>query len=44
MERLARQAHVPVVGAAETEPPGKTYQAWMLTELDAMATALPPHP
>jgi zinc/manganese transport system substrate-binding protein len=44
MERLARQAHVPVVGAAETEPPGKTYQAWMLTELDAVATALPPHP
>ncbi len=44
MERLARQAHVPVVGAAETEPPGKTYQAWMLAELDAVATALPAHP
>jgi zinc/manganese transport system substrate-binding protein len=44
MERLAKAAHIPVVGAAETEPPGKTYQTWMLTELDEVAKALPPHP
>ncbi len=43
MARLARQAQVPVVGATETEPPGKTYQAWMLAALDAVANALPPH-
>jgi zinc/manganese transport system substrate-binding protein len=43
MERLAKEAHVPVVGAAETEPPGKTYQAWMQAELDAVADALPAH-
>ena len=42
MELLAKAAHVPVVGATETEPPGKKYQAWMLAELDAVATALPP--
>ncbi len=44
MERLAKAAHIPVVGAAETEPPGKTDQAWMQAELDAVAQALPPHP
>jgi zinc/manganese transport system substrate-binding protein len=41
MEKLAKTAHVPVVGATETEPPGKTYQAWMLGELDAVDRALP---
>ena len=42
MERLARQAGIPVVGATETEPPGTTYQAWMASELDAVDHALPP--
>ncbi len=42
MERLARASHVPVVGATETEPPGKTYQAWLSSELDAVDRALPP--
>ncbi len=41
MEKLAKAAHVAVVGATETEPPGKTYQAWMLGELDAVDHALP---
>ncbi len=41
MEKLARASHVPVVGAAETEPAGKSYQAWMLGELDAIDRALP---
>lgn len=42
MERLAKAAHIPIVGASETEPPGKTYQAWMTGELDQVARALPP--
>lgn len=42
MMRLAKASHIPVVGATETEPPGKPYQAWMMSELDAVARALPP--
>lgn len=42
MERIARASHIPVVGAAETEPPGKTYQVWILSELEAVDKALPP--
>jgi zinc/manganese transport system substrate-binding protein len=41
MVELARASHIPVVGASETEPPGKTYQAWMQGELDAVDRALP---
>jgi zinc/manganese transport system substrate-binding protein len=41
MKALAAVSHVPVVGASETEPPGKTWQAWMLSELDAVDHALP---
>lgn len=41
MMKLAKASHVPVVGAAETEPPGKTYQQWMTSELDAVDQALP---
>jgi zinc/manganese transport system substrate-binding protein len=41
MEKLAKAAHIPVVGATETEPPGKTYQAWIISELDAIDHALP---
>ena len=41
MMKLARASHIPVVGAAETEPPGKTYQQWMTSELDAVDRALP---
>ncbi len=44
MEKLARAARVPVVGATETEPVGKGYQAWMLGELDAIDRALPKPP
>jgi zinc/manganese transport system substrate-binding protein len=40
MAKLALASHVPVVGATETEPPGKTYQAWMLDELDAVDRAM----
>ena len=31
---------VPVVGVTETEPQGKTYQDWMIGQLDAVARAL----
>ena len=41
MEALAKASHVSVVGATETEPPGMTYQAWMLSELDAVDHAIP---
>ena len=41
MKDLARASKIPIVGAAETEPAGKTYQAWMASELDAVDKALP---
>lgn len=40
MVKIAKASHIPVVGATETEPPGKNYQAWMLSELDAVDQAL----
>jgi len=41
MVKLAKASHIPVVGATETEPPGKTYQQWMASGLDAVGRALP---
>jgi zinc/manganese transport system substrate-binding protein len=41
MMKLAKASGIPVVGANETEPPGKTYQEWMQSELDAVDHALP---
>jgi zinc/manganese transport system substrate-binding protein len=38
--RIAQQSKIPVVGVTETEPPDKTYQDWMMSELDAIAQAL----
>ena len=38
--RIARQSKIPVVGVTETEPPGKNYQDWIMSELDAIAQAL----
>ncbi len=40
MRGIAQQAGVPVVGVSETEPEGKTYQEWMLSQLDALDRAL----
>jgi zinc/manganese transport system substrate-binding protein len=37
---LALASHIPVVGVTETAPPAQTYQAWMLSELDATEQAL----
>jgi zinc/manganese transport system substrate-binding protein len=44
MEKIAKAAKVPVVGATETEPKGKNYQAWMMSELQAVDKALPKKP
>jgi zinc/manganese transport system substrate-binding protein len=40
MRKIAVAAGVPVVGATETEPGGKNYQAWILSELDAVDQTL----
>ncbi|MBV9812736.1 MAG: metal ABC transporter solute-binding protein [Acetobacteraceae bacterium] len=40
MEGIAKQSHVPVVAVTETEPPGSTYQEWMLRELEAVDRAV----
>ncbi|WP_341314418.1 metal ABC transporter solute-binding protein [Paraburkholderia sp. IMGN_8] len=40
MLKLAQQSKVPAMSVTETEPAGKTYQTWMLTQLDALSTAL----
>jgi zinc/manganese transport system substrate-binding protein len=40
MLKLAQQSHVPSLSVTETEPAGKTYQTWMLSQLDALASAL----
>ena len=37
---IARQSKLPVVPVTETEPAGKTYQQWMLGELDAVEQSL----
>jgi zinc/manganese transport system substrate-binding protein len=42
MQQIAKASGVPVVGAAETEPPGLTWQQWMTRELDTVDRALPP--
>jgi zinc/manganese transport system substrate-binding protein len=41
MLKLAKTSHIPVVGATETQPPGKTYQQWMMSELEAVDRAVP---
>jgi len=37
---IARAVKVPVVGVTETQPPGVSFQDWMLGELDALDKAL----
>ncbi len=36
----AKQQHIPIVAVSETMPPGKTYQSWMMDQLNALETAL----
>jgi zinc/manganese transport system substrate-binding protein len=38
--KLAGDEKIPVVGITETEPAGKSYQEWMLSQLDALDKAL----
>ncbi len=40
MLKFAKSSGIPVVAVTETEPPGKNYQAWMMSELDAVDQAL----
>jgi zinc/manganese transport system substrate-binding protein len=40
MQKIAADADIPVIGVTETEPAGKDYQAWMLSQLDALDRAL----
>jgi zinc/manganese transport system substrate-binding protein len=40
LRELAEQSGVPVVEVSETQPPGTTYQQWMLAQLDALDRAL----
>jgi zinc/manganese transport system substrate-binding protein len=40
MRTIANQAGVPVVAITETQPDGKRYQEWMLSQLDALDRAL----
>jgi zinc/manganese transport system substrate-binding protein len=37
---LARASNVPVVGLTETAPPGRSFQDWMMTQLEDTAKAL----
>lgn len=38
--KLAKASGIPVVGVTETEPKGRSYQQWMLGQLDALDKAL----
>jgi zinc/manganese transport system substrate-binding protein len=38
--KLAHKSKIPVVGVTETEPPGTTYQEWMITQLNETEKAL----
>jgi zinc/manganese transport system substrate-binding protein len=40
MQAIAKHARVPVVGISETEPPGTTFQEWMLSQLTRLEAAL----
>ncbi|WP_118179661.1 metal ABC transporter solute-binding protein [Paraburkholderia phosphatilytica] len=40
MLKLAKDSKVPTMSVTETEPAGKHYQQWMLSQLDALDTAL----
>jgi zinc/manganese transport system substrate-binding protein len=40
MLKLAQQSNVPTVSVTETQPAGKTFQQWMLMQLDELGSAL----
>ncbi|MGE0146536.1 MAG: metal ABC transporter solute-binding protein, Zn/Mn family [Parvibaculaceae bacterium] len=39
LKSLAEAAGIPVVGATETQPDGKTYQSWMMSEVTGVGKA-----
>ena len=40
VENAAEHQHIPIVPVTETMPPGKTYQSWMLDQLNTLQQAL----
>jgi len=40
VRELAKRSGVPIVGVSETEPPGKSFQQWMLLQLNELRAAL----
>ena len=40
LENAAKQQHIPIVPVTETMPQGKTYQQWMLDQLNTLEQAL----
>ena len=40
VQQLAKRVGVPAVGVSETEPPGKSFQQWMLSQLEQLRVAL----
>jgi len=40
LQTEAKQLNIPIVGVSETMPPGKTYQGWMLDQLNALEQEL----
>jgi zinc/manganese transport system substrate-binding protein len=40
VQNAAKQHHIPVIPVSETMPPGKTYQTWMMDQLNTLETAL----
>jgi zinc/manganese transport system substrate-binding protein len=42
LKSIASSAGIPLVGITETLPPGQTYVAWMLAQLEALSHALTP--
>ncbi len=40
LENLAKAKNIPIVPVTETMPPNKTYQTWMMDQLNTLQTAL----
>ncbi|MGH2506962.1 MAG: metal ABC transporter solute-binding protein, Zn/Mn family [Ktedonobacteraceae bacterium] len=40
LENLAQTKHIPIVPVTETMPPNKTYQTWMMDQLNTLQVAL----
>jgi len=40
LENLAQSKGIPIVPVSETMPPGKTYQSWMMAQLNTLQAAL----